>query len=134
MFISVLLEDNIYTLYIAWLTTACISDSIIAVHNQFRQLPSEDIWFKASDGLGTETCQQGSRQTIGMNMSIWVHWSGIEPGTTGFDSNLTSVLPLSYGYWDKSSGQGTEHDIPFPQAIIVQARPRTCEASHGVES
>ena len=70
---------------------------------------TKDLWYKASDGVGTETCQQGSHQPIGMNTSIWVHWSGIKPGTTGFDSNLASVLPLSNGYWDKSSGQGTEH-------------------------
>ena len=68
------------------------------------------------------------------DMSNWVPWSGIEPGTTRFDSNLTSVLPLSYEYWNKSSGQSSERDIPFPQAIIVQTHPRTCRASHGVES
>ena len=64
----------------------------------------------------------------------WVQWSGIEPGTTRFDSNLVSVLPLGYWYWNKSSGQGTEHDIPFPKAILMQACPRTYVASHGVES
>ena len=31
----------------------------------------------------------------------WAQWLGIKPGTTRFDSNLASILPLGYWYWNK---------------------------------